>query len=92
MSSEFDQPDEPAEPARDNSGRKDQLYWRAALGQATVDLLAAGGGVTIAALISWLQESERHNNLVLTRASTRASIQVLRSLQGRADGADDPKA
>lgn len=91
MSSEFDQPEEPAEPAQDNAERRDQLYWRAALGQATADLLAAGRTVTIATLISWLQGSERQSNLVLTRVSTRAAIRVLRSLQRRAEGADDPK-
>lgn len=88
MSSEFDQPEEPAQ---DNSERKDQLYWRAALGQATADFLAAGQAVTIAALISRLQESELVNGLVLTKASTRAATRVLRSLQRRAEGADDPK-
>lgn len=62
------------------TGKDDRLYWRASLGQATFELLAAGQAVTIDALIAHLENTERLDHLVLTKVSTGAAIGVLRSL------------
>jgi hypothetical protein len=89
MTNDSDKPLEQEKPTPSAAGKNDRLYWRASLGQATFELLAAGRTVTIEALIAHLQNTETLDHLVLTNVSTRAAIGVLRSLAEPAPSVDD---
>jgi hypothetical protein len=89
MTNEFDEDPGRREGVSSGTGTNDRLYWRASLGQATFELLAAGQVVTTGALIAHLEKTENLDHLVLTRVSTRAAIEVLRALAHRANSADD---
>lgn len=71
-----------ASPDRANPDTTDRghLYWRASLGQATFELLAARRMVTVETLIAHLEAEEAPSRLVLRTLSTTAALAVLRSL------------
>jgi hypothetical protein len=91
MTNEFEGRGDQSEPAPPNAGKNDRLFWRASLGQATYELLAAERTVTVEALIAHLEGSAKLDHLVLTSASTRAAIELLRSLGGRGQPAGDAR-
>ncbi len=89
MNEEFEKPGQHTGRVPTDGGKNDRLYWRASLGQATLELLDAAKPVTIESLIGHLESSERLDHLVLTKVSTKAAIEVLRSLPRRG-AAEEP--
>ena len=60
--------------------------WRAALGQATIELLEVGTPVTIETLVVQLETGRNADSLVLRSASTGAAIALLRKIAADSRG------
>lgn len=90
MTNDVDKPVEQVERTREVGDRNDRLYWRASRsGRQQFELPAAGQVVTIDGLIGDLENTEGLDHLVLTNASARAAIEVLRALAEHAHAVDD---
>ncbi|MDP1730577.1 MAG: hypothetical protein Q8L54_05225 [Devosia sp.] len=90
MSENNEEPVEPPARAKPDTTDHGHLYWRASLGQATFELLAASRMVTVETLIAHLEAEAASNRLVLRTLSTAAALAVLRPLAQKPGESAEP--